>query len=111
MFEYLSLIRRRIQKDNLKEASTCREVFIIGPDKKIKVQLTYPMTTGRNFDEIIRILDSCQLTAKEQVATPANWKQGDDVIIVPSVSDEAAKEKYPDGWESPLPYIRLVKQP
>jgi len=91
--------------------ATARSIFIIGPDKKIKVTLTYPMTTGRNFDEILRILDSCQLTAKEQVATPANWVQGDDVIIVPSVSDEAAKEKYPDGWESPLPYIRLVKQP
>ena len=91
--------------------ATARSIFIIGPDKKIKVTLTYPMTTGRNFHEILRILDSCQLTAKEQVATPANWVQGDDVIIVPSVSDEAAKEKYPDGWESPLPYIRLVKQP
>jgi alkyl hydroperoxide reductase subunit AhpC len=91
--------------------ATARSVFIIGPDKKIKVSLTYPMTTGRNFDEILRILDSCQLTATEQVATPANWKQGDDVIIVPSVSEEDAKAKYPDGWESPLPYIRLVKQP
>lgn len=90
---------------------TARSVFLIGPDKKIKVNLTYPMTTGRNFDEILRIVDSVQLTAKEQVATPANWSQGDDVIIVPSVSDEAAKEKYPDGWEQPLPYIRVVKQP
>jgi len=90
---------------------TARSVFLIGPDKKIKVNLTYPMTTGRNFDEILRIVDSVQLTAKEQVATPANWKQGDDVIIVPSVSDEAARKKYPDGWETPLPYIRLVKQP
>ena len=91
--------------------ATARSVFIIGPDKRIKATLTYPMTTGRNFVEILRLLDSCQLTAKEQVATPANWEQGDDVIIVPSVSDEAAAEKYPDGWESPLPYIRLVKQP
>ncbi len=91
--------------------ATARSVFIIGPDKRIKATLTYPMTTGRNFDEILRILDSCQLTAAEQVATPANWKQGDDVIIVPSVSDESAAEKYPDGWESPLPYLRLVKQP
>ncbi len=91
--------------------ATARTVFIIGPDKKIKVMLTYPMTTGRNFAEILRILDSCQLTAKEQVATPANWEQGDDVIIVPSVSDEAAAEKYPEGWESPLPYLRVVKQP
>ncbi len=91
--------------------ATARSVFIIGPDKRIKATLTYPMTTGRNFAEILRLLDSIQLTAREQVATPANWEQGDDVIIVPSVSNEAATEKYPDGWESPLPYIRLVKQP
>ena len=91
--------------------ATARSVVIIGPDKTIKATLTYPMTTGRNFAEILRILDSCQLTAKEQVATPANWDVGDDVIIVPSVSDEEAAKKYPDGWESPLPYIRLVKQP
>ena len=91
--------------------ATARSVFIIGPDKKIKATLTYPMTTGRNFEEILRMLDSIQLTAKEQVATPANWHQGEDVIIVPSVSNDAAAEKYPDGWESPLPYIRLVKQP
>ena len=91
--------------------ATARSVFIIGPDKRIKATLTYPMTTGRNFAEILRLLDSCQLTAREQVATPANWEQGDDVIIVPSVSNEAATEKYPEGWESPLPYIRLVKQP
>ncbi len=90
--------------------ATARSVFIIGPDKRIKATLTYPMTTGRNFAEILRLLDSCQLTAKEQVATPANWVQGDDVVIVPSVSDEDAAKKYPDGWESPLPYIRLVKQ-
>ncbi|MGA9277434.1 peroxiredoxin [Ilumatobacter sp.] len=89
--------------------ATARTVFIIGPDKRIKVMLTYPMTTGRNVDEILRILDSCQLTANEQVATPANWEQGDDVIIVPSVSDDAAAEKYPDGWEAPLPYLRLVQ--
>ena len=86
-------------------------MFIIGPDKRIKATLTYPMTTGRNFAEILRLLDSIQLTAREHVATPANWQQGEDVIIVPSVSNEAATEKYPDGWESPLPYIRLVKQP
>ena len=91
--------------------ATARSVFIIGPDKRIKVQLTYPMTTGRNFHEILRILDSCQLTANEQVATPANWNQGDDVIIVPSVSEEEANEKYPDGWEQPLPYLRYVPQP
>lgn len=91
--------------------ATARSVFIIGPDKRIKATLTYPMTTGRNFAEILRLLDSCQLTAQEQVATPVNWEPGDDVIIVPSVSDAAAAEKYPDGWVSPLPYLRLVTQP
>ena len=91
--------------------ATARSVFIIGPDKRIKATLTYPMTTGRNFAEILRLLDSVQLTAKEQVATPANWEPGQDVIIVPSVSDEAAAAKYPDGWRSPLRYLRLVKQP
>ncbi|MDA1061306.1 MAG: peroxiredoxin [Chloroflexi bacterium] len=91
--------------------ATARSVFFVGPDKRIKATLTYPMTTGRNFAELLRMLDSMQLTAREQVATPANWQQGEDVIIVPSVSNEAATEKYPDGWESPLPYIRLVKQP
>ena len=91
--------------------ATARSVFIIGPDKRIKATITYPMTTGRNFAEILRLLDSIQLTAQEQVATPANWEQGDDVIIVPAVSDESAAAKYPDGWESPLPYLRLVKQP
>jgi len=91
--------------------ATARSVFIIGPDKKIKATLTYPMSTGRNFAEILRLLDSCQLTANEKVATPANWVQGDDVIILPSVSDDEAAAKYPDGWESPLPYIRVVPQP
>ena len=91
--------------------ATARSVFIIGPDKRIKAMLTYPMSTGRNFVEIVRLLDSCQLTANEQVATPANWTQGEDVIILPSVSEEVASQKYPDGWQSPLPYIRLVKQP
>ncbi len=91
--------------------ATARSVFVIGPDKKIKATLTYPMTTGRNFAELLRLVDSCQLTAQEQVATPANWRQGEDVIIVPAVSNEQAAEKYPDGWESPLPYLRLVKQP
>ncbi len=91
--------------------ATARSVFVIGPDKKIKATLTYPMSTGRNFVEILRLLDSCQLTAKEQVATPANWEQGKDVIILPSVSDEDAKAKYPDGWQQPLPYIRIVPQP
>ncbi len=91
--------------------ATARSVFLIGPDKKIKATLTYPMSTGRNFAEILRLLDSCQLTAKEQVATPANWQQGEDVIILPSVSNEDAKAKYPDGWKQPLPYIRIVPQP
>jgi len=91
--------------------ATARSVFLIGPDKKIKATLTYPMSTGRNFVEILRLLDSCQLTAKEQVATPANWVQGQDVIILPSVSNEDAKAKYPDGWKQPLPYIRIVPQP
>ena len=90
---------------------TVRSVFIIGPDKKVKAMVTYPMSTGRNFDEILRILDSCQLTAKHKVATPVNWKQGEDVIIVPAVSNEEAKEKYPDGWRSPKPYIRIIPQP
>jgi alkyl hydroperoxide reductase subunit AhpC len=91
--------------------ATARSVFVIGPDKKIKATLTYPMSTGRNFDEILRLLDSCQLTAKEQVATPVNWQQGDDVVILPAISDEDAKRKYPEGWKSPLPYIRVVPQP
>ncbi|MDQ6776632.1 MAG: peroxiredoxin [Actinomycetota bacterium] len=90
---------------------TVRNVFVIGPDKKIKLILIYPMTTGRNFDEVLRVIDSLQLTAKHKVATPAQWQQGDDVIIAGSVSDEAAKEIYPDGWESPRPYIRIVPQP
>jgi thioredoxin-dependent peroxiredoxin len=91
--------------------ATVRSVFIIGPDKKIKAMLTYPMSSGRNFDEVLRLLDSCQLTAKHKVATPVNWKQGEDVIIVPAVSDAEAKEKYPEGWKSPKPYIRIVSQP
>ncbi len=91
--------------------ATVRTVFLIGPDKKIKMNLTYPMSTGRNFDEVLRVLDSCQLTAKHKVATPVNWQQGDDVIIVPAVSDDEARQKYPDGWKSPKPYIRIVPQP
>ncbi len=91
--------------------ATVRSVFIIGPDKKIKLMLTYPMTTGRNFDEILRVLDSMQLTVKHKVATPANWKNGDDVIIVPAVSNDDAKEMFPDGWKTVKPYLRLVKQP
>jgi thioredoxin-dependent peroxiredoxin len=90
---------------------TVRNVVVIGPDKKIKLILAYPMTTGRNFDEVLRVIDSLQLTAKHKVATPVNWKQGDDVIIAGSVSDDEAKETYPDGWESPKPYIRIVPQP
>ncbi len=91
--------------------ATVRSVFLIGPDKKIKAMLIYPMSSGRNFDEILRILDSNQLTALHQVATPVNWKQGEDVIIVPAVSDEQAKERYPEGWKSPKPYITIVKSP
>jgi alkyl hydroperoxide reductase subunit AhpC len=91
--------------------ATIRSVFLIGPDKKIKCTFTYPMSTGRNFDEVLRVLDSMQLTAKHQVATPVNWKQGDDVIILTSVSDEQAKQKYPSGWKALKPYLRLVAQP
>ncbi len=90
---------------------TVRNVFVIGPDKKIKLLLVYPMTTGRNFDEVLRVIDSLQLTANHKVATPAQWQPGEDVIIAGSVSDEAAKEIYPDGWESPRPYIRIVPAP
>jgi alkyl hydroperoxide reductase subunit AhpC len=90
---------------------TVRSVFVIGPDKKIKLMLTYPMTTGRNFDEILRVIDSLQLTAKHRVATPVNWKQGEDVIIAGSVSDDEAKTIYPQGWKAPRPYIRIVPQP
>lgn len=91
--------------------ATVRSVFVIGPDKTIKLMLTYPMTTGRNFDEILRVLDSMQLTASRKVATPANWEMGGDVIIVPAVSDEEAKEVYPDGWKTVKPYLRVVSQP
>ena len=90
---------------------TVRNVFVIGPDKKVKLVLMYPMTTGRNFDEVIRVIDSLQLTSQHKVATPVNWQQGDKVIIAGSVSDDEAREKYPDGWESPRPYIRIVPQP
>jgi thioredoxin-dependent peroxiredoxin len=98
---------KRTAADN----ATVRSVFVVGPDKKVKLTLTYPMTTGRNFDEVLRVLDSIQLTAKHKVATPVNWKQGEDVIIAGSVSDEEAKQKYPEGWKSPRPYLRIVKQP
>jgi len=98
---------KRTPADN----QTVRNVFVIGPDKKIKLLLVYPMTTGRNFDEVLRVIDSLQLTAKNKVATPAQWQNGDKVIIAGSVSDEEAKETYPDGWEQPLPYMRIVPQP
>jgi thioredoxin-dependent peroxiredoxin len=91
--------------------ATVRSVFVIGPDKRIKMMMTYPMTTGRNFDEIVRVLDSLQLTVKHKVATPANWKQGEDVIISGSVSDDDAKKLFPEGWKAPKPYLRVVKQP
>jgi alkyl hydroperoxide reductase subunit AhpC len=91
--------------------ATIRSVFIVGPDKKIKLILTYPMTTGRNFDEVLRVLDSMQLTARHKVATPVQWKPGEDVIISGSVSNDEAKQKYPDGWKAPKPYLRIVPQP
>jgi alkyl hydroperoxide reductase subunit AhpC len=91
--------------------ATVRTVFVIGPDKKIKLQLIYPMSTGRNFNEVLRVLDSMQLTAKHKVATPVNWNPGDDVIILPSVSDEEARQKFADGWKAPKPYLRIVPQP
>jgi alkyl hydroperoxide reductase subunit AhpC len=91
--------------------ATLRNVFVVGPDKKIKLVLIYPMTTGRNFDEVLRVIDSLQLTSRHQLATPAQWQPGDDVIIAGSVSDEQARERYPDGWKTPLPYIRIVPAP
>jgi alkyl hydroperoxide reductase subunit AhpC len=98
---------KRTPADN----QTVRNVFVVGPDKKIKLILVYPMTTGRNFDEVLRVIDSLQLTAKHKVATPVNWKQGEDVIIAGSVSEEEAKKTYPQGWKSPRPYLRIVPQP
>jgi alkyl hydroperoxide reductase subunit AhpC len=97
----------RTPADNM----TVRNVFVIGPDKKVKLVLVYPMTTGRNFDEVIRVIDSLQLTAKHRVATPAQWQQGEDVILTAAISDEEARQLYPDGWEAPRPYIRIVPQP
>jgi alkyl hydroperoxide reductase subunit AhpC len=99
--------KERTAADN----ATVRSVFLVGPDKKVKALITYPMSTGRNFDEVLRVLDSCQLTAKHKVATPVNWKAGEDVIIVPSVSNEEAKQKFPGGWKAPKPYLRIVPQP
>ncbi len=96
---------------NASDTLTVRSAFIIGPDKKIKLSINYPASTGRNFDEILRVIDSLQLTAKHQVATPVNWKSGEDVIIVPSVSDEDARKKYPEGWKAQKPYLRIVPQP
>ena len=96
---------------NASDTMTVRSVFVIGPDKKIKLMLTYPASTGRNFDEILRVVDSLQLTAQHKVATPVNWRDGEDVIIVPAVSDEAAKEAFPDGWKTVKPYLRVVPQP
>jgi len=90
---------------------TVRTVFVIGPDKKVKLSISYPMSTGRNFDELLRVIDSMQLTAKHKVATPANWKSGDDVVILPAVSDDDARKTYPDGWKAPKPYLRIVPQP
>jgi alkyl hydroperoxide reductase subunit AhpC len=95
----------------ISDVFTVRSVFIIGPDKKVKLMITYPASTGRNFDEILRVIDSLQLTAGYSVATPVNWKDGDDVIIVPSISDEAAREKFPGGWKTVKPYLRIVPQP
>jgi len=96
---------------NASETFTVRSVFVIGPDKKLKLSITYPASTGRNFEEILRVIDSLQLTARHSVATPVNWKHGEDVIIVPAVSDEAAKAKFPGGWKTVKPYLRVVKQP
>jgi alkyl hydroperoxide reductase subunit AhpC len=90
---------------------TVRNVFVVGPDKKVKLVIVYPMSTGRNFDEVLRVIDSMQLTAKHKVATPVNWKSGEDVIILPAVSEDDAKAKYPGGWKSPTPYLRIVPQP
>lgn len=96
---------------NASDNFTVRSVFVIGPDKKVKLTITYPASTGRNFEEILRVIDSLQLTANHQVATPVNWRHGDDCIIVPALSDEAAKEKFPEGWKTLKPYLRIVKQP
>ena len=100
-------VKDRTAADN----ATVRSVFVIGPDKKIKLMITYPMSTGRNFDEVLRVLDSCQLTARHKVATPVNWRHGEDVIIVPAVKDDEARERFPDGWKAPKRYLRIVPQP
>ena len=109
------MLRRDVSGDptdrTAADNQTVRNVFVIGPDKKVKLVLVYPMTTGRNFDEVLRVIDSLQLTAKHKVSTPVNWKEGEDVIIAGSVSDDEAKELYPNGWEAPRPYLRIVPQP
>jgi alkyl hydroperoxide reductase subunit AhpC len=105
--EHIGRSRSAIPADN----QTVRNVFVIGPDKKIKLILVYPMTTGRNFDEVLRVIDSLQLTAKHRVATPVNWRQGEDVIIAGSVSDTDARKQYPQGWQAPRSYLRIVPQP
>ncbi len=102
---------RRAEGRTAVDNATVRNVFVIGPDKKIKLMLIYPMSTGRNFDEVLRVIDSMQLTAKHKVAMPVNWKPGDDVIILPAVSDEDAKKKFPGGWKAPRPYLRITPQP
>ena len=107
LYVYLPPVSGFSNQDN----QTVRSVFLIGPDKKVKAILVYPMSNGRNFDEVLRVLDSMQLTAQHKVATPVNWNQGDDVIILPSVSDDEAKKKYPAGWKAPRPYLRIVPQP
>jgi thioredoxin-dependent peroxiredoxin len=96
---------------NADDTATVRSVFVIGPDKKVKLTLTYPQSTGRNFEEILRVIDSLQLTAAHKVSTPVNWKQGEDVIIIPAVSDEEARDRFPDGWKAVKPYLRIVHQP
>jgi thioredoxin-dependent peroxiredoxin len=96
---------------NAADTVTVRSVFVVGPDNKVKLTLTYPQSTGRNFEELLRVIDSLQLTAKHKVSTPADWKQGEDVIIIPAVSDEEAKQRFPDGWDTKKPYLRVVKQP
>jgi alkyl hydroperoxide reductase subunit AhpC len=96
---------------NADDTATVRSVFVVGPDRKVKLMLTYPMSTGRNFDEILRVIDSLQLTARYKVSTPANWRQGEDVIIVPAVGDEEARQRFPEGWTAQKPYLRIVPQP
>ena len=103
--------RRRLIHPSASDTFTVRSVFVVGPDKKVKMTLTYPASTGRNFDELLRVIDSLQLTSNYSVATPVNWKEGEDCIIVPSITDEQAKEKFPGGWKAPKPYLRIVPQP